>query len=172
MLQLLGAGLILMGSLGYACLFIEKENRVIKRMENWEIILQMFQSEITYKKQPLIFALDEISGKLTGEEGRYLKKIRDRMFENKNESFAKIWSKESEIYAKKEKLTKEEESLIKEFGIMTGFEDEMLQIKFIEEQEKKWQVLKGKRQKEHQERKRIVWTLGGSIGLILILILW
>lgn len=172
MLQLLGACMILTGTLGYAYLSIEKENRKIRRMETWEKILQMFQSEIEYKKQPLLFALNDIANKMSGEERKYLEKVGASMGQNQSESFSTIWIKESDSYIKKEKVTTEEEGLIKEFGRMTGFEDEKLQMKFIEEQRVKLQTLRVKWQKEHLERKRIVWTLGGSIGVILILILW
>lgn len=172
MLQLLGACLILVGSFGFSCLFIENDKKKLRSLDHWEKILQMFQSEIAYKKQPLIFAIEEIAEKMSGEEKNYLENVRNRMEENPAASFLQIWSEEGKNYAKREKMSPEEIGLIQELGVMTGFEDEKLQVKFMKEQERKWQEVKREKQKEYQERKKLVWTLGGSMGTVLILLLW
>ena len=55
---------------------------------------------------------------------------------------------------------------------MTGFEDEKMQKKLIEEQREKWKVKRVKLQKEHRERKKIILLLSSCLGIVMILILW
>ena len=62
--------------------------------------------------------------------------------------------------------------LIKEFGVLTGFEDEMIQKRMIEEQKEKWKSKRVILLKEHRERKRIVLLLSSCLGIVMVLILW
>lgn len=172
MLQLLGACMILLGSMGIGYSYIEKERRIIGVMEIWEYIMQMFISEITYKKQPLSFACYVIGEKVGGEEGSYLKNVAERMKEKKKLGFGDIWEAEFQKYSEKKRITGELQIVLKEFGILSGFEDEEIQKRMIEGQKEKWKNLRERKQKEHQERKRLITTLSFSMGLMLVLILW
>ena len=51
MLQMLGACMVFCGCLGMGYGIIRRNNKIIFIMETWEYILQMFVSEITYKKE-------------------------------------------------------------------------------------------------------------------------
>lgn len=172
MLQILGACMILLGTIGLGYTLIEKEQKIICLMERWEHVMQMFSSEITYKKQPLNLACWEIGEKIGGKEGCYLKEIANRMQENQRSTFNIIWEEECRKYSKKEKITKESAKLLEEFGVLTGFDDENIQKYMIEEQKEKWKHLRLRRQEEYQERKRLIRILSTCMGLILIIILW
>lgn len=172
MLQLLGCVLILIGSIGIGYAYIEKEQKIIGVTQTWEHMMQMFISEITYKKQPLSLACCEIGEKIGGKEGEYLKRIAHRMQDKGRNTFEKIWCMEWQNYYKEEKITVEIKKLIKEFGILTGFEDEMIQKKMIEEQLEKWKSMRIKMQQEHGERKRLILLLSSGLGVITVLILW
>ena len=65
-----------------------------------------------------------------------------------------------------------EVELIKEFGQMTGFEDEEVHKKMIEIQLEKWRNERIRKQEEFGERKKIILTLSSCIGMMIILILW
>lgn len=172
MLQMLGSCMILLGTMGMGYKYIQKEQKIICVIETWEHIMQMFISEITYKKQPIAFACYEIGEKIGREEGKYLRTVAERMQNGNGESFWKIWEEEGMIYSKKERITAEMKENIKEFGILTGFEDEEIQKKMIELQGEKWKSLRVKKQKEHRERKRLIWILSSCMGIMLILVLW
>lgn len=172
MLQMLGACMLFLGIMGIGYEYVEKEQKIISVIEKWEYIMQMFISEITYKKQPLAFACREIGEKIGGEEGNCLKKISLQMQKKGSSSFKEIWDKEWKKYCKEEKMDGESKELIKEFGILTGFEDEMLQKKMIAEQKEKWSSKKIALQKEHKERKRIILLLSSCLGIVIVLILW
>ena len=172
MLQMLGACMILLGTVGMGYRYIQKEQKIIYVIETWERIMQMFISEITYKKQPLTYACYEIGEKVGRKEGEYLTNVAMRMQNGKRERFGIIWEEECLNYGKKEGLTEEIKEIIKEFGVLTGFEDEEIQKKMIEVQGEKWKSLRVKKQKEHQERKRLIWILSSCMGIMLILILW
>ena len=172
MLQLLGSIMILSGAVGMGYKYIEKEERIMHVIEKWERIMQMFISEITYKKQPLSFACHTIGEKIGEEEGSYLCKVAERMQESKRTKFGIIWEEELQKYAEKEKIIEEIRVILNEFGVLTGFEDEEIQKRMIEGQYEKWKNLRERKQKEHQERKRLVWVLSSCMGLMLVLILW
>ena len=172
MLQMLGSIMVILGTLGMGYGYIEKEKKRIQRIEVWERIMQMFISEITYKKQTLAWACYEIGNKAGGNEGEVLKNISDRMQEITRESFPVIWTDECEKYCKEEKIDGDTKELIKGFGSLTGFEDEIVQQKMIEEQQEKWKKRRVKLQDEHQERKRIVILLSLCLGVVTVLILW
>ena len=172
MLQLLGCGLILFGSIGMGYSYIEKEQKIITVIQTWEHMMQMFISEITYKKQPLSLACYEIGEKIGRKEGEYLKRIVHRMQDKERSTFEKIWRKEWKNYYKEEKINVEIKKLIEEFGALTGFEDEAIQKKMIEEQLEKWKSMRIKMQQEHGERKRLILLLSSGLGVITVLILW
>lgn len=172
MLQLLGCGLILFGSIGMGYSCIEKEQKIITAIQTWEHIMQMFVSEITYKKQPLSLACYEIGEKIGRIEGEYLKRVAHRMQDKERNTFEKIWCEEWKNYYKEEKMKVEIKKLIEEFGALTGFEDEVIQKKMIEEQLEKWKNMRIKMQQEHGERKRLILLLSSGLGVITVLILW
>ena len=62
--------------------------------------------------------------------------------------------------------------LLREFGTLTGFEDENMQKKMIEEQAKKWKKIRLQKQEEFQERKRLAIILSSCVGIMIVLILW
>ena len=172
MLQLLGSCMIMLGTMGWGYRYIQKEEKNIDVIERWEQIMQMFISEITYKKQTLPFACIEIGKKIGREEGIYLKTVADRMLNSRRESFLIIWEEECMKYIKQEGLTEEIRENIKQFGVLTGFEDEEIQKRMMEEQKEKWKSLLIRKQKENGERKRLIGILSSCMGIMLILILW
>lgn len=172
MLQMLGSFMIILGSMGIGYSFVEKNRKIIYVIERWENILEMFVSEITYKKQPLSLACCEIGEKIGGKEGICLIKISNRMQEKQRGNFYSIWEEESLKYCKEEGIPEAEQMLIREFGIMTGFEDEEIQKKMIKEQKEKWKNIRLKKQEEYQERKKLIVTLSSCIGVMTVLILW
>lgn len=172
MLQLLGAVMIFFGIFGIGYSYVEMERKLLTVMEKWERILQLFSSEITYKKQPLSMACQEIGQKIGDKEGKLLKRISDRMLEKERSSFSVIWNEESEKYCRQEKLGREFLLLLEEFQSLTGMEDEEVQLKLLEEQKEKWKRIRAGRQRDYQERKRVILILSSCIGLLLIVILW
>lgn len=172
MLQMLGACMILLGTMGIGYSYIEKERKIICVIEKWEHIMQMFISEITYKKQPLSLACLEIGEKTGGKEGACLTKVAERMQDKSRENFCIIWEKVCLKYCKEEKITMEVQFMLKEFGALTGFEDEEVQKRMIEEQKEKWKNLRLRKQEEHQERKRLILILSSCMGIMIVLILW
>ena len=172
MLQILGAFMVIIGGLGIGYCYIEKERKKINRIEKWECIMQMFVSEIMYKKQPLAFACYEIGEKIGETEGEVLKKISKSMQEIQRESFQSIWIRECENYCLREKIDRDTMTMIYNFSVLTGFEDEIIQKKMIEEQKEKWKKLRVKLQEELQERKRIILLLSSCLGMVMVIILW
>ena len=170
--QILGALFIIIGGLGVGYGYVEKERNRIAFVEKWECIMYLFLSEITYKKQPLCLACQEIGEKTGGEEGIFLKHIGERMEERKGKGFCSIWQEECVRYFQREKMPKEEQLLLQEFGMLTGFEDENMQKKMIEEQARKWKKIRWQKQEEYQERKRLAMILSSCVGIMIVLILW
>ena len=164
--------MIFMGCLGIGYGMIDKNRKIIGVIETWECALQLFVSEIIYKKQPLNFACMEIGEKVGGMEGNLLIRVSKRMGEKERVQFKQIWEEESEKYCKEKNLELIEIELIKEFGIMTGFEDEESQKRMIEVQKEKWKNIRIKKQDEFQERKKLILSLSPCIGLLIILVLW
>ena len=156
--------------IGYG--YVEREEKIIRVIEKWEQIMQMFISEITYKKQPLSLACYDIGEKIGDEEGDCLKKISLQMQKKERDGFKEVWEQEWQRYCEEKRMQREFKELIREFGVLTGFEDETVQKKMIEEQKEKWKSEKVKIQKEHRERKRIILLLSSCLGIVMVLILW
>ena len=81
MMQVLGSIMIFAGTLGIGYELIDKKRKIIRVIEKWEWILQLFVSEIIYKKQPLNFACMEIGEKVGGKERKLLLCVSKRMVE-------------------------------------------------------------------------------------------
>ncbi len=172
MLQVLRSAMIILGGIGVGFSYIDRERKMIHVIEKWEYIMHMFISEITYKKQPLSQASIEIGEKIGGKEGSFLRKVSERMQERKKDRFFVIWQEECENYCKEERISREEQLLLQEFGTLTGFEDEEIQMKMIEEQKEKWKNIRVRKMEEHQERKRLILVLSSCMGIMAVLILW
>ena len=170
MLKMIGIICIMSGVLGSARNYVQKERKKISYAEMWECIMQMFLSEISYKKQSLAFAGYEIGEKIGGKEGECFKKIFERMQGYEGKGFSQIWLEEWNEYFKEQKLQEKERKLIEEFALFLGFEDERIQISLMEEQREKWREIKINTRKGQQEREKIVWTVSWCAGIVLILI--
>lgn len=171
MQKLLGVMFVITGSLGMGYFYLEKEKQKINFIEMWDNVLSMFTNEIVYKKQSLVFAVYEIGQKIGGKEGECFTQIYRRMVNQKYEGFSKIWKDEWNTYCNNKKSGFKEKALIEEFTNVTGYDDEEILVKIIEEQQKKWRNLREEIVEGQQERKKIVWTLSICFGLMLILIL-
>ena len=172
MLQILGAVMIILGGAGIGYLYAEREREKIAFAGKWECIMHMFLSEITYKKQPLSLACKEIGEKTGDREGEFLKKVSEQIEKRKKKNFCLVWQEEGNAYLDTRKLSKEERMLIQEFGVLTGFENENMQKKMIEEQAEKWKQIKMHKQEEYRERKRLALILSSCLGIMIVLILW
>lgn len=172
MLQMLGAAMIILGGIGIGYSYIEKEKQIIHILETWECIMQMFASEIAYKKQPLSFACDEIGERVGGMEGGMLRSVSKRIQERNRPAFLPLWQEECFNYCNQVKLDEEERNLLLNFGILTGFEDENIQKLMIEEQKEKWKNIRLRKQERHQERKKLILILSSCMGIMTVLILW
>ena len=172
MLQILGACMIFCGCLGSGYGVIRRKQEVLRIMEAWEYILQMFVSEIMYKKQTLGYACAEIGEKVGGKEGELLEGISRKIRGKQSGCFYKIWEEECAGYCKAAGLSGREVELIKEFGKMTGFEEGKVHEKMIEMQLQKWKAERVRKQEELWERKKLILTLSSCIGMMMILILW
>ena len=171
MQRLLGAIFILIGCLGYGYSYMEKERQKIAFAKMWENFMLMFYEEIAFKKQSLAFAAYEIGKKVKEKERECFIRIYDKMVNQNQKGFATIWLEEWNTYYEKQSLSTEEKKLIEEFAEITGFNDEKVQIKMLEEQQRKWRKVQLDLMEGQQERKKMVWTLSACSGAILILIL-
>ena len=171
MQKLLGAIFVITGFLGMGYSYMEKEKQKIFFTQIWDNVLDMFSNEIAYKKQSLAFATYEISQKIGGKEGECFRRIYPRMTKDHREKFAHIWMEEWDKYLKNRNATERERKLVEEFTAVTGFDDEEILVKMIDEQQKKWRELRKEIVEGQQERKKIVWTLSVCSSLMLILIL-
>ena len=170
MQKLLGAMLVIVGCLGIGISYVEREKRRIAFFYLWESIIKMFLSEISYRKQSLAFAGYEIGEKIGGKEGECLKKISERM-QLCESGFVQIWKEEWNHYFNTTKLEKTEKKMIEEFVMFVGFEDEIVQLKMVEEQLEKWTDNRKSIQEGQQERERIIWTISFCIGAVIVLVL-
>lgn len=172
MLQMLGAVMIILGGIGIGYRYIEKDRQTIHTLEKWESIMNMFVSEISYKKQPISFACDEIGERVGGLEGGMLQSVSERIQERNGQIFLSLWKEECFKYCSRVKLEEEERGLLLNFGILTGFEDEYLQKLMIEEQKEKWKNIRLQKQEKHQERKKLILILSTCMGIMTVLVLW
>ena len=171
MQKFLGIIFVITGSLGMGYVYIEKEKQKINFIEMWDNILSIFTNEISYKKQSLAFAAYEIGEKIGGKEGECFKRIYKRMMEHSREGFSYIWTDEWGKYFKNRKIAQKERTLIEEFINVTGFDDEKILVRIMEEQQNKWRNLRVEIMEGQQERKKIIWTLSICFSLMLVLIL-
>ena len=171
MLKMVGAICVMTGSLGCGLIYVQNQRHKIMYAGLWENIMQMFLSEISYKKQSLYLAVYEIAERIGGREGECFKRIYERYQRYEGESFSLLWEEEWNWYFKERRMQEAEKKLIQEFAEVSGYEDERIQMKLVEEQREKWKDLKISIRKGQQEREKIVWTVSWCAGIVLILIL-
>ena len=171
MQRLLGAICILTGCLGYGYSYMEKERKKIAFARMWETIMLMFYEEIAFKKQSLALAAYEIGGKIQENERECFIRIYEKMITQSQKGFASIWLEEWNTYYENQILSSEEKKLIEEFAEITGFHDENVQIKMMEEQQRKWKKVQADLMEGQRERKKMIWTLSACSGVMLILVL-
>ena len=171
MLHLLGIFFIIGGMTGLGLHYLEKERQRISIMEKWEYIIELYISEITYKKQPLSMASIEIGKKVSGPEGEILVSIGEKAGNGLEDSFSEVWKKEWKKQLGNFSLRREEKSMILDFSAFTGFENEKVQRKLIETQQEKWKTLRERVQEESREKKKVILLLSFSAGVLIVLLL-
>ncbi|MGN0289955.1 MAG: stage III sporulation protein AB [Lachnospiraceae bacterium] len=171
MLDLLGAILIVTGSIGFGYLYMEKERKRIEILERISYIFKLLKSEITYKKQPLPCACRVSGEKIADKEGRVLLKIADTMESGEGIGFAEIWRDSWQEYLKASCLSEEERSRVLDFASFVGYDEEALQENMMEHQCREFTLLAGKVREELEKKKRVVLTLGACLGILFVLIL-
>lgn len=171
MFRLLGGILIIGGMTGLGRLYVKNIQLKIEELERWEYIFQLFQSQITYKKQPLPLACREIGGKISTKEGAVLVNIGEKIGNGQGAGFRKEWEKHWQPYLQDSYLSQEEKNCVLEFGTFTGFEEEMLQNNMLKQQQEKIRNFRLQVQEETREKKRVIMLLSSCAGILLVLIL-
>ena len=171
MFRLLGAVLVIGGMTGMGLLYEEKIRIRLEELERWEYIFQLFQSQITYKKQSLPFACKEIGKKIQTGEGETLIKIGEKIGNGEGNGFLKEWENSWKSELQNSYLSEEEKKCVLEFGSFTGFEEEMLQNNMLKQHQEKMKHFKFKVWEETREKKRVVMLLSSCAGILLVLIL-
>ncbi len=171
MTDLLGGILLIGGSFGLGCLYLEKEKRRMEELKRMAYLFRLMKSEITFKRQPLPYACKASGEKLSGEVGRILEEISEEMEAGKGESFAGLWREKWRSYIKESTLSKEEQSRVLEFASFVGYEEIQMQENMMEGQIEEFILLAGKVREELEKKKRVVLTLSTCLGIIFVLIL-
>ena len=171
MFRLLGVLLIIGGMTGLGQLYVQNIRFRIEELERWEYIFQLFQSQITYKKQPLPLACKEIGRKIRTKEGDILVSIGENIGNGQGGGFQKEWEKNWKLYLQDSYLSQEEKNGVLEFGTFTGFEEEMLQNNMLKQQQEKMKKFRFQVEEENREKKRVVMLLSSCAGILLVLVL-
>lgn len=171
MFQILGAFLVIAGMTGLGFSYMERLQERVRLLQRWEYIFRLFQSEVSYKKQPLSLASFDIGDKIKGREGEILKEIGEKLDSGQEGSFPMIWEEQWKNYLKASSLSSEEKEEIIGFASFTGFEEEELQHNMLQIQKNKMEKFGKEVQQESKEKRRVVILISSCIGIFLVLLL-
>lgn len=170
MLRLLGVVFILGGFWGIGILYCDSEEKRLRIVKDWKSCLQILITEIEIKKQPLCFALQECSKRISGEVGLLWENISTRMLEEK-EDFSTIWKEEFSCYLDTTLLSKEGRKQIEDFFCYLGYEEKDLQIEMLREKGAEIERYRKDLETEKGIKKKLSLVISSSAGVVLALLL-
>ena len=133
MLRIIGALLVLYGSLRFGFCYREEIRQNLERVRYLQKILEMFQSEIRFSKASLPEACYLIGRKVEQPYARSLLKIHEEMGENRGIPFSKVWRAEMEKCLIILSISKKEKDIFLDFAGCSGFADNEMQVRSIEQ---------------------------------------
>ncbi len=140
-------------------------------MRNLERIQEMLISEIRYGKATLPECCIHIAGHVSEPYSSYFVHIYERMRENRGEMFGEVFGENMEECLGLLPLTEEDKRIFLSLFSDSGFEDEGMQIRSIEQSKEQLQHTISTLETENTEKCRMAVGLGAMSGLLLLVVL-
>lgn len=144
----------------------------LEALRNLQRILEMLISEIRYGKATLPECCDHISKRLPEPYSSCFVHIYDRMQENTGVVFGQIFREHMEECMKGLPLATEDRNCVLSLFTESGFEDENMQIRSIEQKKELLIHTISRLEGENREKCRMAVGLGAMSGLLLVIILF
>lgn len=171
MLKLIGAGLVLFGTAGYAFSCKRDLQERLYHTRCLKNILELLESEICYSRSSLPEACRMIGNRVEEPYREGLLSVCKVMEENEGLPFSLIWKKQMGESLQKTAAPKKERTLFLQFADSTGFADHQMQLRVLE-QCRECLEQSVKKQEECMENKtKVVMSMGLIGGLFLTIVL-
>ena len=135
-------------------------------------VLELFLSEIRFAKSTLPEGCLRVAQRVTEPFASLFFEIYNQSLENTGEGFGEVCNKVLQEGMKEMNIGEEEKKIFEECFINTGYEEERMQLKVMEqaktELEKKIALL----EEGIVTRCRLAFSLGTMSGLLIIILLW
>lgn len=171
MAQIIGILLTLLGSAGVGAALCTE---LAERRKELQFLIRTFTvltNEVSYGRQPLPACCRHTGEKVGGKFGGMLRDAAGRMEESSGLEFAQAWRQAVEGYRKGTALKRQDLELLASFPSYTGFLDEAMQVRAMEQFEEVLSELAAQAKKEEAEKGKLRFALCTSMGIVMILLL-
>ena len=158
--------LIFLGSVKAGQITAKKYSNRVKELRDMKNALNMFLTKIKFTYEAIPVSFDEISNNISGSVGKIFKTASEKM---KQKSAGEAWEEGIEETATS--LTKEDKDIIKSLSKLLGKTDLDGQISEIKLVQNFLNTQIEMAEKEKQKNEKLYRTLGGVIGLAIVIIL-
>ena len=171
MLKVLGALLVIMGCTGFGAAYREDMKQVLFNTRSLLMILELLKSEIAYSKATLPEACRMTAGRMEEPYRSSLLKIYEIMKTNRGLPFDKVWRQEMGKCLQTVLIGKKERELFQQFSHNTGFADNRMQIKALEQYCDMFAQSVRKQEENMEDKAKVVMSMGFISGIFLTIVL-
>lgn len=171
MLKFFGALLVILGCTGFGAACREEMKQVLFHTRCLLMILELLKSEIAYSKATLPEACRMIADRMEEPYRSSLFKIYEIMKTNRGLPFEKVWRQEMGKCLQTVLPGKKESELFLQFSHNTGFADNQMQIKALEQYCEMFAQSVRKQEESMENKARVVMSMGFISGIFLTIVL-
>ncbi|MCL1845148.1 MAG: stage III sporulation protein AB [Defluviitaleaceae bacterium] len=170
--NIIGAGLIMVGSVGLGFYFSAKENFRVRDLAEFKKALLILSSEIDFMRSTLAEACKNIAKRTDGGVGEIFENFSNLLAQGEGETAYQLWLTALDAARNSTFLASEDRLVLEDFGKTLGYLDKEMQknaityaVAYIDE---KTTAL----QKAADKNKRMYHSLGIAGGLLVTVVLW
>ena len=171
MLRILGAVMIISGSLGLGLWYRQQFISRLQTLRELEGILELFMSEIRYGKSTLPECCLHLAARLGEPYAQAFRDVFEEMQENTGAGFSEVFCRHMEECLAALPVKKEDGENFLRFISKSSYADESMQLRTMEMSRELLAGAIERVERENEEKCRLAVGLGAMSGLLLVIVL-
>lgn len=168
----IGGAMIFSGCLGLGIWYRGQLTGRIRALRMLRGVLDLLTSQVRYGRATLPECCQNVAAQLSPPFDQAFRTVAVRMQENTGASFAQVFREQLEERLGELPLTSDDRETFFQFVSETGYLDEQMQLRVMEQSGEQLTGTAERLEKESAEKCRMALGLGIMSGLLLILVLW
>lgn len=171
MLKATGAGLLLLGTWGFAYSICREQKRLLLLLKEIREMYRLMQNEISYTALPLPEIFVSVSKKLKAPFDELLLAISREMDREKGEDFSKVWKDEMEKKLTEISMKGPCPELLLRFPDCIGMNESEGQARAMDRYIEELDRMIRETEEEEKSKNKVIMSLGIAAGLLMVVIL-